>query len=407
VTHSQGFSAVTTPGRMAGRRVLVRAPNWLGDIVMALPAMASVRRHFADATLAVAAPSAFAPLCAAIEGVDEVIGLPNTRLPRQIGVHAEALAAGRFDTAILLTNSFASALAVHRAGIPERWGYRTDWRGRLLTRAVPRRGRKASRGVGLHLPTDAAAGAATDDAVDAATAVTGAAPLDRHHSRYYLTLLDALGLPASASMPAVRVSGEARARAADLLRAGGYRGDEPLIGVAPGAAYGHAKRWPPELMADVIARLARTGARVVLLGASADRPTASAIESALADRPRTAADGRGAAIDLVGRTDLPGLMAVLQACRVVLSNDSGAMHVASAVGTPVVALFGPTDDRATAPLGPHRVVSHPVWCRPCLLRECPLDHACMRGITPDRVFDEVNAWIDRTNTHIATHGATT
>jgi len=335
-------------------RLVVRVPNWLGDIVMALPAVAAVRAAHPDAHLALAAPAAFAPFCAAVPGVDGVVPLPGGGL-RAIGAHARALAAGGFDVAVLLTNSFASALAAKRAGIAERWGYRRDWRGPILTRAVPVRSRRRGR--------DAAGSAA--------------APAGPHHSAYYLRLAAGLGMPApwnGAALPPVPVPTAGAEQAAAILEGAGIAAGTPLVGFAPGAAYGSAKRWPPERVAETIALVAARGARAIVVGAAADGEIARAIQSALDPAVRPAV------VDLVGRTDVAALMGVLARCTVVVANDSGAMHVASAVGRPVVAIFGPTDERATAPLGPHTLVRHDVWCRPCLLRACPIDHRCLRGI---------------------------
>jgi heptosyltransferase II len=141
-------------------------------------------------------------------------------------------------------------------------------------------------------------------------------------------------------------------------------------------------------------RLAARAVLPVLVGAAGDRDSARAIESALAARIGT---GAGAIewINLVGETDLPTLLGVLASCDAVLSNDSGAMHLASAVGRPVVAVFGPTNEEATSPLGPHTIVHSDVWCRPCMLRECPIDHRCMRNIRPEAVFEHVMTWVDR------------
>lgn len=334
-------------------RLVVRAPNWLGDLVMALPALAAIRAAQPEATLAVAAPALFAPFCEAIDGVDEVVALAGSGI-RGLRAHASALAAGRFDRAILLTNSFASALAAARAGIPERWGYRRDWRGRLLTRAVqPAR---------LRGPD-----------------------VSRHHSAYYLRLLEALDVPPAPGPFTVTVPEAARLAAARALAPLGADDGGPLIGFAPGAAYGLAKQWPPSRVAEAIRLLAGSGCRTVLVGAPADRPTARAIQSALAAGGVLAQP----LLDLVGRTDLRGLMGVLARCAVVVANDSGGMHVASAVGRPVVAVFGPTDERATAPIGPHTIVRQAVWCRPCLLRECPIDHRCLRGVTAAAVVAAV------------------
>jgi heptosyltransferase-2 len=332
-------------------RIVVRAPNWLGDIVMAIPAITAVRAARPTAHLAVAAPAAFADLCAAIPGVDGVVPLRGSGI-RALGGHVEALKAGGFDVAILFTNSFASALAASRAGIAERWGYRRDLRGRLLTRAVPVRARS---GPTPELP-----------------ALAGP-----HHSAYYLRLVSSLSMPPVDAIPApvqVRPPAHGVERAAALLAEAGVDRSARLIGFAPGAAYGSAKRWPPERVAAAIAGVAAAGARAVLVGAAGDREIARAIQSALDPAVRAAV------VDLVGRTDLATLMAVLGRCAVVVANDSGAMHVASAVGRPVIAIFGPTDERATAPLGPHTLVRHDVFCRPCLLRACPIDHRCLRGI---------------------------
>jgi heptosyltransferase II len=327
-------------------RLVVRAPNWLGDIVMAMPAIAAVRAAHPSAHLAIAAPAPFADVCAAIPGVDGVVPLPGSGI-RAIATHAAALRAGGFDLAILFTNSFATALAASRAGIAERWGYRRDWRGRLLTRAVPARpGRKGA----------------------------AATPAGPHHSAYYLRLTSSLGMPPVDAPPALRVPAAAHDRAAALLAEAGVPADAIVVGFAPGAAYGSAKRWPPERVAGAIASVVARGGRALLVGAAADREISQAIQAALAPAVRASV------LDLVGATDTATLMGILARCRVVVANDSGAMHVASAVGRPVVAIFGPTDERATAPLGPHTLVRHDVFCRPCLLRACPIDHRCLRRV---------------------------
>ena len=339
------------------RRIVVRTPNWLGDIVMALPAIAAVRAAHPDAHLALAAPAAFAPFCAAVPGVDAVVPLAGSGI-RAIGAHAGALAAGAFDVAILFTNSFATALAASRAGIAERWGYDRAWRGRLLTRAIPVTPRRPR---GSPDP--------------GATPAPGPSSTGPHHSAYYLRLVASLDMaPVAGASVLVPVPAAGAGQAETLLAAAGVAAGTRLVGFAPGAAYGSAKRWPPERVAEAIARLVAAGARAVLVGAAGDREIARAIQSALEPAARPSV------VDLVGATDVKTLMAVLARCDVVVANDSGAMHVASAVGRPVVAIFGPTDERATAPLGPHTLVRHDVWCRPCLLRACPIDHRCLRGV---------------------------
>lgn len=337
-------------------RLVVRLPNWLGDIVMALPALRAVRAHWPDAHLAVAVPRAFAPL-ADVAGVDAVVPLVPARGWRDrqaAAADAAALAGGRFDAALLLTNSYGSAWLARRAGIPERWGYGGNLRSRLLTRAVPRPRRRA-RDV-------------------------------RHHARYYGRLVEALGCRVDAYQVRIDVPAAWRAAAARQLAARGVGEGDPIVAFAPGAAYGSAKRWPPALVAAVIARVARDLHVVpVLVGTPADRSTAQAIHAALAADTRLGV-GCGRVVDLVGETDLPALAGVIARARAFVSNDSGAMHLSAAAGTPVVAVFGPTDEQETAPLGPHVIVRSQVWCRPCLRRECPLDHRCMRTIDPAAVY---------------------
>jgi heptosyltransferase-2 len=319
-------------------RILVRAPNWLGDVVLSLAAVRDVRRNFPAARIAVLARPSVASLYGAVAEVDETL---TSR-----GVRADAAALrGRFDAGILLPNSFGSALALRMAAVPERWGWSTDGRGPLLTRA-PR------------VPSD----------------LRG-----RNQLYYYRAMLAAVGLDVSAPAEAgLACPPEWDRQAGELL---GERRE--WIGVSPGAHFGTAKRWPAERFASVAQRLAReTGAGVAILGTASERPLASRIAS-LMDVP---------VADLCGHTELPRLVGVLGRLRLLLSNDSGPMHVAAAMGTPVVAVFGPTDSRETAPVGTRRrLVREPVHCSPCLLRECPIDHRCMRRVTVERVRAEAEA----------------
>jgi heptosyltransferase II len=261
------------------------------------------------------------------------------------------------DAALLLPNSFRSALTAKRAGVPERWGYSTDWRGLLLTRGVPR------------------------------------PPRGLHQIDYYTHLVRALGFPAGPDEPRIDVPHAQRDTGASLLRQAGWDGRMPIVALAPGAAYGSAKRWPPSAFAELAAGLADEGVVCAMVGAAADRQASDEVSRAVAGRVRL--------IDLVGQTDIPTLAGVLAGCRALVANDSGALHLGAAVGVNVTAVFGPTDERLTAPRPrvnrepgtPSQeprvsVLTHPVWCRPCMLRECPLDHGCMKGIAVLRVLDE-------------------
>jgi heptosyltransferase-2 len=176
------------------------------------------------------------------------------------------------------------------------------------------------------------------------------------------------------------ISEELRAIGLDELKGAGWDGRRPLVALAPGAAYGGAKRWPAASFAGLARALADDGIQTVMVGGRADLPVARAIE---------AAPGGDAVLNLMA-TDLPTLAGILAACRALVSNDSGAMHLAAALGVRVTAVFGPTDERRTRPAGDaHTVITHRVWCRPCMMRECPIDHRCMQGIGVARVAGAV------------------
>jgi len=324
------------------RRLIVRAPNWLGDAVMALPAIAAVRAAYRQAALIVAAR---APVAALFQeetdaAQDAIVIVDRER-------EAGQLRAVNADAILLLPNSFGSAWTARRAGIPERWGYRAAGRGWILTRAVtpPR----------AHI----------------------------HQVDYYLGLVRALGCEGGPGVPRLRASSVSRARADGLLEQAGIQPGDRLIGFAPGAAYGHAKRWPPDRVARIAAAATAHGYVPVLLGATADRDTGRAIESSLPPGMQV--------VNLIGRTTLGQLVGVAARCAAFVSNDSGAMHVAAALGVPLTAIFGPTDERVTSPAGPGRrlVLQEDVFCRPCMLRECPIDHRCMKRIAVERVIQSV------------------
>jgi heptosyltransferase-2 len=303
---------------------------------MALPAIADVRNGRPGASLVVAARESVAPLFSLVREVDEVVVLPRRG----------SYPLGGADVVLLLPNSFHSALMTARAGVRERWGYRTDWRALLLTRGIAR------------------------------------APAGRHQIDSYRHLVQSLGFANGLASPVLEPKSECRAAGAEALQRAGWNGQTPLAALAPGAAFGSSKRWPPSAFADLAAGLADDGIAVVIVGAATDRGTASEVVQALGRRAPV--------IDLVGRTDLATLAGVLLNCRALVANDSGALHLAAALGVSVSAVFGPTDERTNAPRpreprAPNRgsqaaVFTHRVWCRPCWLSECPLDHACMRGI---------------------------
>ena len=342
-------------------RIALRAPNWLGDAVMALPAIAVLRRAFADDEVTIVGPASALAIFQ-----EEHDALPVSVLPIAGGTGRKAaasLADGAFDRIVLLTNSFGSAWVARRAGIRERWGYGGGGRGALLTRAAMRPS-KGERG---------------------------------HHADFYRVLArrlvdagDAAALGGLDAAPRLAARASTRALAADTLRRAGVDPAQPLAVFAPGAAYGHAKRWLPERVAEVAARAVRErGMAAVLTGAAGDRDTGRAIESWL--RAHAPAEA-GRVANLIGAPGgVRSLIGLLAHARVVISNDSGAAHVAAALGVPTVTIFGPTDERVSAPLGPGVALKHDVFCRPCMLRDCPIDHRCMKRITSDTVFANIEA----------------
>jgi heptosyltransferase-2 len=346
-------------GTSTPARIVVLAPNWLGDIVMSLPAIADVRRRWPAAHLAVATRASFVSLFSAVPGVNAVVPLSGggVRALARVSDDTQRLRDGEYDTALLMPNSFRAAWIAARAGIPQRWGFARDFRARLLTRAI-----EPPRLKGLH------------------------------QAEYYQYLTRALDVPAGPLQPELRPPTDAASNAMALLARHGWKG-ERLVGLAPGAAYGWAKRWPPMYVGVLASFLVRDlDTRPVIVGAASDRQTAQDVCAEL--RRRLGGSGEEAAINLVGQTDLLTLTGVLSQCSAFVANDSGAMHLAAALGVPVTAIFGPTREWATAPLSvaggaEPAIVKTDVWCRPCMLRNCPIDHRCMTRISPETVLASV------------------
>jgi heptosyltransferase-2 len=322
--------------------LLVVAPNWLGDAVMALPAMADLKQYFGDRRMIVAARSSVSSLFAMVPGVADIVD-----------ADVAAVRAAAPEIAVLFPNSFASAWLTWRAAVPQRWGYATDLRTRLLTRAI-RRSRQSM-----------------------------------HQGAYYQHLVAELGVANGPLEPRIEIPRTATAMARTLLRQHGWDDGQPLVVLAPGAAYGKAKQWIPSYVTQLISDLVRERPmRCALVGSRGDAQTTHDIRDAA---PK---ELQAAIFDLAGATTLPVLAGVIAMASACVSNDSGAMHLAAAAGVPVVGIFGSTNEKATSPLAhdgvPAVVLTNTVWCRPCRLRECPIDHRCMTGIEPARVLAAVN-----------------
>ena len=347
-------------------KILVRATNWVGDAVMSIPALEVVRARWPQAEIAVLARPWVADLYRDQGYADRILVFDHQGRHRgPLGVErlAAELRRERFDTALLLQNAFEAAWIARRAAIRERIGYARDGRRWLLTRAIA---------VPNHNETPA------------------------HETYYYLELLRRAGwieqLP-EVERITLRVSTAALEQAEDRLARAGVRKGTVRIALAPGAAYGSAKCWPPERFAQLADRLiADFDADVIIFGAAAEREVADRISGGMRHRPVT----------LVGQTKIGELPALFARCRVFIGNDSGAMHVAGAVGLPVVGIFGPTDPFGTAPVTPERaLVQERVSCSPCFLRHCPVDHRCMTRVQTDAVYEAARPWLVRRSNGLA------
>jgi heptosyltransferase II len=339
-------------------KILVRATNWVGDAIMALPALRAVRARFPEAGIAVLARPYVADIYRGQQICDELISYDPQGAHRGLRGRerlAQELRARKFDVALLLQNAFDAAWLAWRAGVPERIGYARDGRSLLLTRRIS---------VPKH------------DEIPA------------HEQFYYLELLRRAGwiksLP-DENFVTLEVSSENRRLAEETLSSAGARPNVPRIAIGAGASYGSAKCWPPERFADFVNRFRRhTDADVILFGTAAEQKVSDAIAGGI----------EGPAIRLAGKTAIADLPALLSRCQLFVGNDSGAMHVAAAAGLPVVAIFGPTDPHGTAPITPRcTVVQEKPYCSPCFLRRCPIDHRCMTSVRPEAVEAAARGWL--------------
>jgi heptosyltransferase-2 len=337
---------------MKCRKILVRATNWVGDAVMSLPALHALREQFPQAHIAILAKPWVAdlygrePFCNEVIPYEPARGWAGWRERWHI---ARKLQARKFDCAILLQNAFEAALIAYLARIPVRIGYNRDARRLLLTKAIP---------------------------------VPKAAEIPLHQRFYYLELLKrAKVIDCYSESVAVRLSGAKQAADAGRAQLQSFGVQGRVVGVSAGAAYGSAKRWIPERFAEAAAKIAQEigASTVAVFGSEAERAVCETV-----CRETNRRDVK--CVNFAGRTTLGEFIEMAAACDVYLTNDSGPMHVASALGVPTVAIFGATDDHATGPAGVNsQVVREPVECSPCLLRECPIDHRCMTRVSAEQV----------------------
>ena len=332
----------------------MRGPNWLGDAVMCEPALRGLRGLFPDAQVTLLVKPAVADLFVGHPAVTRL--LTYDIKGRHAGFSgkwalAKQLRRQGFDLAVLFQNAFEAAFLTFLARVPRRYGYATDGRSLLLSDPV-------------------------------------AVPDPRmliHQVRYYWDLLKPLGLTGDPPVPELVVLPEEEQAMVGRCAQGGLTPTDIVVGINPGSTYGDAKRWLPERFAEVTERLCRTihkspgqQVSVVIFGAKGEEHLGQEIAARLSSR----------SLVLSGATTIRELMAAVKRCSLLLTNDTGPMHIASAFKVPVVAVFGPTDWRTTSPFGgAHAIVREPVDCAPCLLRECPIDHRCMTRVTVDQVYE--------------------
>ena len=330
-------------------RIIVRCPNWLGDLVMAIPALRALRDGFPEAEITLLMKPHLREVFAGAPWYDRILPLEiygeSYRWGR-MGRASASLRGGQFDLGVVLPNSFSSAWILRRAGVPRTLGYARNWRRFLLTDRVP-----TPRRWGAALPV----------------------PMQR----YYLDLVSRLGCSADSTDLALYVTEEERETMEKRLREMGLSDTGPLVAIAPGASFGASKMWPPARFAKAAdAVLAKHGGAALLLPGPGEEQPARAVAEAMQARAEVCWPP----------VSLGPFKAALAMSLVLLTNDSGARHVAEALRVPQVVVMGPTDRRFSAMSERYaRVVRRDVRCGPCHLKVCPLDHRCMKLVQPQDV----------------------
>ncbi len=340
---------------MSVSRILVRAPNWLGDLVMSTPGFRALRAAYPDSHISLHVRESLLPLMDGAPWFDE-------RLPVR-SYHAGALAmwregralraAGRFDLGICIPDSWSSLILMRAARVREVVGYERAGREWLLHRRVP-------------APADA-----------------GPRRLIARE-RHVLGLMEAVGAPARGAELELFTTPDEESRAESVLVSHGIDLETGCVALAPGASYGTSKQWPAKSFAEVGDEVLARGLQVVVLGAPGEEALAAQVVGAMT----------GPAAGLAGELDPGALKAVIRRMRVLVCNDAGARHVAVAFGVPSVVMMGPTSLAKTDWNLEHvRVVETDVDCRPCYARDCPIDHRCMTRLSPDRVTRAIDDWL--------------
>lgn len=336
-------------GVMTPTNILVRMPNWIGDLVMATPLLLDLRDRFPEARITAMSLSPLCELLKKEEAIDEVFSFrrPANKFDRRMENRSiiGKLREGKYDLGILAPRSFSSAWWFWQGKVARRIGFEGRWRRWLLTDP-------------LSFPKE-----------------------KEHLTQTYKRLLEPLGIERSATKPRLLFSKEEKEAVEQLLMQRGFKKNGKLLAIHPGAAYGWAKSWPIERFRSLVEALSKKeGLFIAVLGDPAMRPLVQDICRGLPKR----------VIDLAGATNLRELGALIGLSDLLVANDSGPMHIATAVNTPLVALFGSTDEEITGPYGrPEFVLSKKVACSPCFRKVCPIDFRCMKNISVEEVLERV------------------
>ena len=329
-------------------RILIRSSNWLGDAVISVPAVRAIKMGRPDAEITIVAPSKIASMWKLVPEVDAVVSLTrNSLLATVFSIRRQS----GFDVAILLPNSLRVALEAWLSGAARRVGYRGHSRRWLLSQIIPESLRRG--------------------------------PLE-HQATHYLRIAQEIGAETGDALCLPRQNHAKAGRIQDIsdsTKAVPLASDRVKLGLCPGAEYGPAKRWLPERFAEVAAAVAaQSPVQWILVGTPNDAAVGQTIAQALRD----------SCVNRIGQTTLDQLINELRGCRLVLTNDTGTMHLASLLGVPTVAIFGSTEPRLTGALGDrHIVLRHQVECSPCFLRKCPIDFRCMKAVSVREVTEAV------------------
>lgn len=331
------------------RNILVRMPNWIGDAVMAMPVLHDLKSQWKDASLTVLCRSNMREIFESSPYVDKTLSFPSSSrfLYFPFGNELFRFVRGsRYDLGILLTNSFSSAYFFCLSGVKNRVGFRGNFRNAFLDKPVS-------------FPPDKE---------------------KMHLVSVYKELLKKIGVSISPTLPELHVENSEREKAERILEENGWEKSKTLVGINPGAAYGSAKCWLPERFKALTKKiLENPHIHVVYFGDKKGKPLVDEICKDISSR----------AINLAAQTSVSELAALIERCSLFLSNDSGPMHLASAIGTPLIALFGSTNEVKTGPCSQGIVIHKHVDCSPCYERVCPKDFRCMKNISVSEVYQEM------------------